>query len=58
MHVKATYDRALAQQREREREGLGSREGRKEGERETQLNRWSENTQKTMSSGGERRKDR
>lgn len=56
--MKAAYDRALAQQREREREGLGSREGRKEGERETQLNRWSENTQKTMSSGGERRKDR
>lgn len=54
--MKATYDRALAQQRERDWDR--EREERKEGERETQLNRWSENTQKTMSSGGERRKDR
>lgn len=65
-HLNATRDRALAQHRERERErgerdiretrGLGPREseGRKEREK---LNRWSGNTQKTMSSGGERRRD-
>ena len=53
---KATHDRLTEREREREREREGARERERERERE-RLNRWSENTQKTMSSGGEKRKD-